>query len=329
MTDQETTTATTADTNAAATTAATTATAQTTQPAAGQQQTTTTQADPSIIGKGGTVDAGAQQTQQVAPADWPTDWRDKVAQQVKPGDAKFRERLDRFASPVEIGRSYFALEQKQSSGEVKSALPENATPEQLAAWRKDNGVPDTPEAYAIKTKRDEADLPIINEFLKAVHGKNWSNDRVNETLDAIDFVKAEQEKRLTDFDGNNFRAGEDALRAEWGNDYRRNVNAVNNLIATMPEQFQEQFLNGRLADGSKIRDNPQLIKWLGNLALELNPAATLVPGGVDGTKGVADRLTEIRKFRQENPDKYDNDKAMQAEELRLLDAQTKQRSRAA
>jgi hypothetical protein len=61
--------------------------------------------------------------------------------------------------------------------------------------------------------------------------------------------------------------------------------------------------------------------------MDLNPAASLVPVGLDSAKGLTDELATIRKFRQENPDKYDQDKAMQARELELLTAQTRMQGR--
>jgi hypothetical protein len=70
-----------------------------------------------------------------------------------------------------------------------------------------------------------------------------------------------------------------------------------------------------------------VMKALRQIAMDLNPAASLVPVGLDSAKGLTDELATIRKFRQENPDKYDQDKAMQARELELLTAQTRMQGR--
>ena len=67
--------------------------------------------------------------------DWSDDWRSKMAG----GDAKEAKRLERFASPKEVFKSYRAFETRLSSGELKSALPKDAKPEQLTAWRAENG----------------------------------------------------------------------------------------------------------------------------------------------------------------------------------------------
>jgi len=73
-------------------------------------------------------DASAETIEASAPADWPADWRQKLAGE----DKKTLERLGRMASPADLFKSYRALEQKVSAGELKKGLPENATPEQVA-----------------------------------------------------------------------------------------------------------------------------------------------------------------------------------------------------
>ena len=70
--------------------------------------------------------------------DWSDDWRSKMAG----GDAKEAKRLERFASPKEVFKSYRAFETRLSSGELKSAMPKDAKPENLTAWRAENGIPE-------------------------------------------------------------------------------------------------------------------------------------------------------------------------------------------
>ncbi|MGF7446190.1 hypothetical protein V7P28_21410, partial [Klebsiella michiganensis] len=68
-------------------------------------------------------------------------------------DAKYRKQLERYASPEALAKAHRELQSKMSSGEFRAAkLPENPTNEELARWRKDNGVPDKADDYL-------ADLP--------------------------------------------------------------------------------------------------------------------------------------------------------------------------
>lgn len=278
---------------------------------------------PSILSDKGVVAAPDTGKQQV-PATWPSDWRDKLAAEIKPGDTKFRERLERFASPVEVTRSWLALEQKQSAGELKPRLPDNATPEEIAEYRKTIGVPEKPENYSLELpggkKFGTEDEFVISRFLQAAHAQNWPQTLVTSTLDAFHGMKIANEAQVAEADAAARQKGEDALRAEWGADYRRNVTSVGNLLAGMPEGLSDLLIEGRLADGTRIGNHPGMIKWLAGLAMEY---PSLVPAGE--SPGGTDRLAEIRKFRQQNPDRYDQDKAMQAEERRLLEIEVRRK----
>jgi hypothetical protein len=73
---------------------------------------------------------------------WGDGWREHLAA----GDDKARARLERFQTPTDIFKSYRALEQRVSSGELKANLPfpDKGTDEEKAAWRKDAGIPTSP-----------------------------------------------------------------------------------------------------------------------------------------------------------------------------------------
>ena len=111
------------------------------------------------------------------------------------------------------------------------------------------------------------------------------------------------------------------LRGEWGADYTREVNTVNNLLATaMPVELSDLFVNGRLADGSVIGTDPRMIRWLRGLASDF-PSLT---GPTDTeVKGDAGRLAEILKFAAEKPDDYDRDHTLQAEHRAILERQSR------
>jgi hypothetical protein len=62
-----------------------------------------------------------------------------------------------------------------SSGELKANVPfpEKGTDEEKAAWRKDAGIPDKPEAYDLKFEDGfvvgEDDKPMVDELPQAAH----------------------------------------------------------------------------------------------------------------------------------------------------------------
>lgn len=276
-------------------------------------------------GGGSAADAGKGGADTQAAA--ATDWRDQFAG----GDKDFRARLDRFTDPAALSKSYRALEQKLSSGEYKrvSPFPEKGTADEQTAWRKEQGIPAKPEEYGdIKLPNgvvpSDADKPVIELFTQFAHKNNWTPAERNNVLGFYYEVVDAQEGLKADRDNAFQKSTEDALRAEWQQDYRRNLNAAVSFNQSLPEEIRDKLLAGRLADGTRIGDHPSWLKWAAQMALDLDPAATIVPAGTANPgKTVEAELESIRAFRRKDPDGYDADKKMQARELELLEAQEK------
>lgn len=257
------------------------------------------------------------------------DWRTKVAGE----DKDFLKTLGRYASEADFGKAHRALHQKLSSGEYKRDLAATASEEEKVAWRKEQGIPETWEKYDAPKLADglvlaETDKPVVDLFTQFAHSKNWTPGQRDEVLSFYYQTQDALASQRDDADADFKSLAEDTLRTEWGPDFRPNLNAIGNVISQMPGDLGAQILAGRTFDGKKIGDDPRFMKWFAQVARDLDPAATLVaPGnGVPGAT-VETRLAEIRKFAQENPDKYDRDHAMQKEQQDLIDVQQKMQRR--
>jgi len=270
-----------------------------------------------------------QQNQQV-------DWRARLAGE----DKEALKRLGRFTDEAAFYKSYRSLEAKLSSGEMKKALPEGASPEEVATWRKENGIPDKPEGYVEKLALPnglvigEADKPIVAEFAAAALEGNTDPAAFNKMVAKYYEIQDKQRQAQEDADASFKQSSEEALREVWqGADYRRNLTAVNNLLAGWPDGLAASILAGRDPEGRKFGDNPNFIKQLASLALELNPAATLVPvGASDPGKSIEGRLADITAMMPDrNSEYWKGPKAelLQQEYRDLIDAQEKLKSRAA
>jgi len=272
--------------------------------------------------------ASAEPEKAVAP-DWPDDWRDKLAK----GDEKARKRLDRFQSPADVLKSWQELERRMSAGEIKAKLPDNATDEQVAAWRKDNGIPEKPEGYLERLPKGlvigDDDKPILEGYLARVHGKNASPEVVADTLD---WYYAQQEEVIAAqaaADKAQEQAGADLLRAEWGGEYRSNINAVKSFLKSAPATDDGQLLGdllmgARLADGTLFGNNPAALRWMARLAYDANPAGFVAPGAAASQiDAVTAELDTIRKTMREDRAAYDKNEKMQERFRQLLLAQEK------
>lgn len=259
------------------------------------------------------------------PQDWPDDWRVKLSP-----DGKHSKTLDRFASPNALLDSYLALRGKVDSGELKSTTPypDKGKPEEQAAWRKAHGIPENSDGYAPKFADGlvigEADKPFVDDFLKAAHATNATPEQVNGLLrwyygtqeKALD---AQQEKDLA-----YLKDSEDALRAEWGGEYRANVNAVQGLVDTIPAEVRDAFANARLSDGTAMLANPAMVRWLVHTARTVNPMATVVPGaGANVAAAIDDEISQIETVMRADRRAYNKDEKMQARYRELLGAREK------
>src|SRR3990167_1077694 len=273
----------------------------------------------STDGQAGTV---TEKQQQQPPEKWPDKWREMYAGE----DEKKLQRLSRYQSPVSAFDALFAAQQKISSGELKTVLPDNATPEQTTKWREENGIPDSPEKYDLTGLKNglvvgEEDKPFIDDFMKIAHESNLHPKQVKAAVewyyDNLEKVSEQQSAN----DNAHKQEAEDSLRSEWGNDYRRNINLVHGLLDTGPEGLKDRILSARMPDGKALFNDAETLKWMTDLALQINPVSTLVPGAHGNVASmIEDEVAQIEKTMREDRTKYNRDEKMQERYRQLIDA---------
>jgi hypothetical protein len=298
--------------------------------------------DPSAVPRldlgiaGGAVDPGKA---GMPTSDWPQDWRARFAGD----DADALKRLERFQAPADVFKSYRELERRVSSGELKAPpkpLAKEASPEQAAAWRKEQGLPDSAEAFVKGLALPngvvpgEADRDMLEAFADTAFKNNWNGDQFNQAVawyyEQQDARQAQQIERDEAFR----QTALIELGKEWGpQQFQVNLNAMQNMLALFPQGVADSLLAGRMADGSRIGDNPGVLRALVHLARELNPAATVLPAGGDlSAKGIEGRMAEIQKMMGDyRSDYWQGPRAadLQKEFRELVEAQEKMRGRQA
>ena len=256
-------------------------------------------------------------------ATWPENWRESVSK----GDAKTLERMQRYASPEAVTEALIAAQNRISRGELKPVLGKNATPEQLAEWRTANGVPESPDKYDLgkDVKLTDSGKEFLDKYLPVAHAANLTPEQVKTNLKFIaDMNKADTDARAIR-DHEIESEGEEALRAEWGTEFKRNTTFIHNMLdgAASPE-FKESLLGGRLADGTPIGSSPEALRFLMSLALIQNPTGTLVPGyNANPSQGVDDEIAKIDLVMKTDRTAYNKDEKMQERYRELLTAREK------
>jgi len=281
------------------------------------------------------ADGGGADTPVAAPADWPEDWRAKLAGD----DEKLGKRLERFKSPKDVWQSFLSAEAKISSGQMKPVLPKDATEEDIAAYRKEIGVPEKADGYLESLPNGlvigDADKPMADSFLSAAHAANMPPEFVGA---ALDWYYKSQETQVAETQASDkaFRAeSEDALRSEWGGEYRANQTALKNFLDSQPMYDEEAGISfgdlmrgARGPDGRLLGDNPAFLNWALTLANNENPAGFVPPAnGGSQANSVAEEIAAIEKTMRINRSAYDKDEKMQARYLQLISAREKLKGR--
>jgi hypothetical protein len=222
------------------------------------------------------------------------------------GDEKLAKRLERFTSPLDVSKGWRAFEQRLSTGELKSALPKDAKPEEVSRWRSENGIPEKPEDYKMPEGLvvGDAEKPLIDQFVKDMHGKHASSEMVQTAVASYYKIVEQQAAAIAENDVKHRDEMQDTLRSEWGGEYRGNVNAINAMLETAPGGIKDKILSARTADGRAIMNDPDVLRWFAGTARELNPAATVVPAGGDQLGAINDEIGKIEKLMGNRQSEY-------------------------
>lgn len=219
--------------------------------------------------------------------DWPTDWREKMAG----GNEKRLNLLKRYASPVALAEAQEQARDLIAKGQKRAPLPADATPEQVAEYRKDNGIPEAPDKYDTSLPDGlvigEADKPLVDGFLKTAHDAHLDPGAVKTALSWYYKEQDRQREAQFDKDAANKQAVVEDLRGEYGPDYKRYVTAATEFFAPLGPDLAAGILQARMPDGTLLGAHPQATRFFINKALELYPFATVVPSGQGGSQATA------------------------------------------
>lgn len=241
-----------------------------------------------------------------------TDWRRGVAGD----DDKYYADLQRFNTPADYGNSFREAQQTIRSGNLKAALGEDATDEDVQAYREANGIPLEVEGYFKNLPEGvvvgEDDQELFNQFAGEMHGLNVPPEVMHKVVDWYNgFAENEQAARL-EADGVDKEEANVALRESWGADYTANMNLVTGFLkSTFGEEAEQQLLNGRFQDGRAFLNDPRIMQGLAAVARVVNPIHQLVPGGGDPEQTLNDEIAEIEGFMRTNRHEYNQDQGKQ------------------
>ena len=270
--------------------------------------------------------------------DWAPDWREKMAGKLadtatpdeKVEHDKLLAELKRFNSPADVAKSNREKHKLLSNGTLKKALVKNATEADIAAYRKDHGIPEAPEKYdlgvPINTVLSDLDAEMLADWAKKAHGAHAAPEVVRAGTAAYLEMRDRVTEQITERNAEAKSAVTEELRAEWGADYKANIDGVSSLLKNSPSAAVNDLLSAVTADGVQLLNNPDVVRWLAGHARELGyVGATVVPSGGDIGKSIDSELADLRK--QMGTPEWEKNAKGQARFMQLFEAQNRMNAR--
>jgi len=218
--------------------------------------------------------------------------------------------MQRYGSPRDVANALVAAQNRISSGELKSSLKQNATPEEAAAWRTENGIPETPDKYDLTMPKGivfgDEDKQFIDSFTKAAHAANFHPEQVKAALAWYHQDREAQVEAMAAKDSQQRDLARDELVAEWGVDgFKRSSNQIMSILDTAPAGVKDFIMAARGPDDQALFNNPNVLRFFADLARQINPVATVVPGST-GNIGAAigDEIGKLEKMMGNKNSEY-------------------------
>jgi hypothetical protein len=236
---------------------------------------------------------------------FPENWRDLVAGD----DEAAKKRLGRFTSPKDVYDSYINLEKAYKNGADPDPYPDEGSDEDKTKWRKDHGIPEAPTDYKL-TLSEGREIPEelqgdIDSFVEHMHARNIPPDVVSHAIDSYMEIREVEQAELSQTDEKQKIETQGKLQELWGTEMKANTIAAYAMLDLAPEGLRDNFMNGRLGDGSAIGNSPEVIEWLSSAMLKINPAATVVPGaGGDTVTSITTEMAEIEAMMGDRNSEY-------------------------
>lgn len=258
------------------------------------------------------------------------DWRKAAAG----GDEKLAEQLTRITDLSALGKTWNDAQTRIRAGDLAKPLPKDAKPEQIAEWRRGNGIPEKPEGYFEKLPDGlvigKDDLPLFQSIAADLHAQNASPSVVHAVAQWFYKQNAETEKADQALDKQHATEAQQELEKAWGRDAPDNLKIVDAYIDTMPEEVSALFQDATLPNGRRLLNDVKFMQWFAAQARENNPAGHILPPGSEGNiKSVDTEIATIEKVMREDRKTYNKDAAMQERLRQLYTARDKLKAKAA
>lgn len=239
-----------------------------------------------------TITGGGDEAPQAEPAKEPAkefDWRREMAGD----DEKLYKQLERLSDLKSVGKSYGERGKRIAEGFKPPELPENATEEQVAEYRRLIGVPESPDAYQFNLPEGvvigDADKPLWDLFLKEANALNMTQAEFDKVAPAYYKLEAAIAEQADADMKEKMRQYEADLKSDWGSDYSGNMNVNENFLVKSGGEDLKAALGEAMY-------NPLVAKFINEQARISGFADTMAYGTADAQAGIDNELASLQKM---------------------------------
>lgn len=225
-----------------------------------------------------------------------SNWRELIE------DDKLRKHAERFTTPDALVQANVDFRQKVSKAVV---LPsKNSSEEEVAAFRKAIGVPDSQDEYDFPQAVEGEELPeeVITaqkEWGKLFQDNNVSKTAAKNILNAYEQFKASEEEMKIKEDEAFAEETRDYLKSQWKDEYDKNLIIASKAGEQLFGDMYEDIKTLETKDGKFILDHPAISLALAKLGREMGEGVLGETLSDDQKDSLKDQIDNARTKRNE------------------------------
>lgn len=246
-------------------------------------------------------------TQTPEPAEF--DWRAEMSG----GNEEYLKALSRYTNPEAATKALIDAKKalRERTPEV-TTLTEDSTEEEVKAYRKAMGIPEEVGGYETGFSEgfevSDADQALFDNFKQTAHNANFTEPQLKAAAEWYENLTAETEQARNEHEHNVRVETQAELRAEWGGEYKSNINALNTFISNNMDGDTEaasELMNLRLESGDRLGDHLPFIRMMVGPALDHVGPNAIFSGDTQKTAmDLEARKNELLQLQLSDPQQY-------------------------
>lgn len=233
------------------------------------------------------------------------DWRAAIE------DPELQRLAQRYESPAALTKAVADL-RRETATRVKP-LGDDPTDEEIAAYRRQTGVPETVDGYDFAApdgyETNESDFAFRSAMAEAMHSAHVTGAQASALNDAFNTFVAQQQAEAETGASESLEHNIAALRQEFGAEYDRNVEQARRAAREFGSAGFIDFLETRTVDGVPLGDHPEFVRAFARIGNGVGEAPIDAEGGASDVSTLDERIRDKRREIQDALDRGDHKRA--------------------